>query len=196
MRLFGTVAAFSIDFALFPDIIASMFLAVIMGYVVSAVFLFCGIANTVIYLQGLNPSMTAPDFVNGLALAMWPLAIAAVIYILTQMAILIERQCIITENPPLAQSPALPKGKSTRPAAPSTPAPLPKAPFFPASHPAASSNQQAKSIPTSLKEAAAAAAIAAADTSAAAWENKGNHTASPQGSDEKRQEDLQFFRID
>ncbi len=157
-----------------------MFLAVIMGYVVSAVFLFCGIANTVIYLQGLNPSMTAPDFVNGLALAMWPLAIAAVIYILTQMAILIERQCIITENPPLAQSPALPKGKSTRPAAPSTPAPLP----------------QAKSIPTSLKEATAAAAIAAADASAAAWENKGNHTASSQGSDEKRQEDLQFFRID
>lgn len=179
-----------------------MFLAVIMGYMVAAVFLFCGIANVIIYMQGIQQAMTATAFVNGLAMAMWPLAIAAAVFLLTQIAILLERQCIVAENPAIApspvpapSSPVRTKGKST--GLSNLPLPDPPRPNFPQGNPApaASTLPARPSSSSSLREAAAAAAIAAA-AAASAPGRPAPARPSSVNDDDKDPEDLTFFRID
>lgn len=179
-----------------------MFLAVIMGYVVAAVFLFCGIANVIIYMQGIQQTMTATAFVNGLALAMWPLAIAAAVFLLTQIAILLERQCIVAENPAIAPAPVpatssqvRTKGKKSTGLS-NLPLPDPPRQDFPQGKPApAATTLPARPSSSSLREAAAAAAMAAAAAASAPGSPTPTRPASV-NDDDKEQEDLTFFRLD
>lgn len=98
-----------------------MFLAVIMGYIVAALFSFCGIANAVYFLQTIYPEMGYEAFLSGLAFALWPLAVGTASFLLVQIAILIEKQCILTEARQNAATPS-----SFTPKPPQSPAPLPK----------------------------------------------------------------------
>lgn len=179
-----------------------MSLAVIMGYVVAAVFLFCGIANTVIYMQHIQQTMTASAFVNGLAISMWPLALAAIVYLLTQIAILLERQCIVAENPPVPQAPApspsQPVSRTKSRGMTKLPLPDPPRQTFPYGSPApAASTQPARpAAPSSLREAAAAAIAAAAASTAPKVPSSRRAPSSPAPEDESSPEDLTFFRID
>lgn len=67
-----------------------MFVAVIVGNVISALFAFCGLVLIGTYLCGERPQ-SAEAFVSQIALNASPLAIAAVIYLLVQIAIWLEK---------------------------------------------------------------------------------------------------------
>ncbi len=68
-----------------------MFFAVIASYVVCAVFAFCGVINLVNYIGSAQKEMGYFSFIEGLAVAAWPLAAATAILLLIQIACLIEK---------------------------------------------------------------------------------------------------------
>lgn len=76
-----------------------MFIAVIAGYVVAAVFAFCGVVQAVLFLQGCEHSMGTASFFHGLAVSLWPLAVACSIFLLTQIATMLEHLIISHSSP-------------------------------------------------------------------------------------------------
>lgn len=106
-----------------------MFLAVIAGYLVAALFAFCGVYNIIDFLAHLEKSAGASVFVNGTAMAAWPLAVAAVVYILTRIAILLENQGIIEEDI-AARSNSITEAHHPVTKRPAAPAPLPTGSYF------------------------------------------------------------------
>lgn len=127
-----------------------MFLAVVAGYVVSALFAFCGIANAIFFLQEMDQSAGYPAFLSGLAVHLWPLAVGCALFLLVQIAIQIEKQNLLTmeatfqmaqaKNNPPPSSRSLPKKRPEPSLQPDHPAPL-SAPVHaqvPGSAPAAS----------------------------------------------------------
>lgn len=113
-----------------------MFLAVVSGYVVSALFAFCGIANAFFFLQGVEQSAGYPTFLSGLAVHLWPLAVGCALFLLVQIAIQIEKQNLLTmeatfqmaqakANTPPSSSRSLPKKRPEPSLPPDHPAPVP-----------------------------------------------------------------------
>ncbi|MBR2126556.1 MAG: hypothetical protein IJ943_07455 [Akkermansia sp.] len=80
-----------------------MFIATIAGYLVATLFAFCGLVSIGHVLSDLSTIKSAAEFVNTLAVAAWPLAVAVVVYLLTQVASLLQRQGIMLScvQPPL-----------------------------------------------------------------------------------------------
>ncbi len=68
-----------------------MFFAVIATYLVATAFAFCGIVRTVGYIKEAQPGMGSYVFIDGLTLAMWPLAVAMALVMLVQIACQLER---------------------------------------------------------------------------------------------------------
>ena len=178
-----------------------MFVAVIMGYVVTAIFAFCGIAATVIFLSDMSQISDKMEFITGICMAAWPLAVAAVVYLLTQISLLIERQGIISAN--FSTTTATPTAK-TAAAAPGKlqpPAPLPAGRYFHVSAPSPMPQmtptlpQKSTSVEKTEISIEEAANIATAAAAAAAQE-----AAEPAEKIEpvikRREGDLSFFRVD
>lgn len=164
-----------------------MFLAVIMGYAVAAAFAFCGIAQAVFYFQGLDQTMGALRFVSGLAIALWPLAVGVALYALVQIAILLERQCIVAENP-AAPLPGAPAPRKNRIAPPD---PLPSGSYFHA-EPASANTPARKPIPGAAADLAPVAEIGEENTG----RKDDKSDAAIARPEAKKQADLSFFRID
>jgi len=164
-----------------------MFLAVIMGYAVAAIFAFCGIAQAVFYFQRLDQTMSALEFVSGLAIALWPLAVGVALYVLVQVAMLLERQCIVAENPaePLPGAPAPRKNRPVPPTRLAPPDPLPSGSYFHAA--------PASAPPPERKPAPPEDAIPSPMAEGGEEPKSGKDVTRPEA---KKQEDLSFFRID
>lgn len=169
-----------------------MFLAVIAGYLVAALFAFCGVYNIINFLAHLDKSAGASVFVNGTALAAWPLAVAAVVYILTRIAILLENQGIITADI-VAQSNSITAAHLPMSKRPAAPAPLPSGSYFHATP----LTQPQVPIPTAADvpaldevENIAATAAEEAEKEAAAPEKKAPSVI------KRRNDGLNFFRVD
>lgn len=73
-----------------------MFIAVVFGRILAAVMAFCGVFGVICFFQTNVQEPGAGGFASGLALAAWPLAAAAIIFTLVQVAILLEK--LITYN--------------------------------------------------------------------------------------------------
>ena len=95
-----------------------MFIAVTLGYMITVTFATCGAVSTAIYLTELSQQTTRLEFVNGLTAAAMPLAIAAIIFLLTQILVALQKNNILLNH---AQQPGLP------PAFPPTKTPVPAA---------------------------------------------------------------------
>ncbi len=104
-----------------------MLLALIAGYLVSVFFAFCGVVCTASVLMSAEKGMNSHEFFSELALAAWPLAVSAVVYILTRILYTLTRQQIIqqeakpvvTSNAPVKKTAPLPQGAYFKaPAAP------------------------------------------------------------------------------
>lgn len=74
-----------------------MFIAVILGYALAAVFALCGLFNCAAYCLGGAQGSDASSFLNGLTTAAMPLLYAAILLILIQIATQLERMGIQTE---------------------------------------------------------------------------------------------------
>lgn len=72
-----------------------MFAAVLAGYLIATMFAFCGLVSTFSYLSGLTPQNDAAAIVNGLALAAWPLAVAALLFIASCLATRLQTLTIL-----------------------------------------------------------------------------------------------------
>ena len=97
-----------------------MFFAVIIAYVIIAAFAICGVVGVASYIgasQHLN--INYADFLAGLAVSMWPLAVATALLLLVQLACLIEKWML---NWQLAQSESLASTPSPAPQASAKPA--------------------------------------------------------------------------
>lgn len=102
-----------------------MFIATIAGYLVATLFAFCGLVCLGHVLSDLSAIKSASEFVTTLAVAAWPLAVAVAIYLLTQIAGLLQRQgimlsCVQTLQPP--QPAPVAKVKKPAPVPPAQPA--------------------------------------------------------------------------
>lgn len=102
-----------------------MFIATIAGYLVATLFAFCGLVSIGHVLTDLSAIKSASEFVTTLAVAAWPLAVAVAIYLLTQIAGLLQRQgimlsCVQTLQPP--QPAPVAKVKKPAPVPPAQPA--------------------------------------------------------------------------
>ena len=73
-----------------------MFLAIILGYAMAAIFALCGLFNSIAYCAGETPS-DAYLYLTGLASAATPLVYAALMLLLIQIATQLERLAIHTE---------------------------------------------------------------------------------------------------
>ncbi len=105
-----------------------MFLSVIVAYVIAATFAFCGAAGAVHYIMEAPEDMGYFPFIEGLAVAMWPLAFAVALLVLVQIATKLERWMLLwtlAQAPtPAGGRPIAPRHPAPKPApAPSTPAP-------------------------------------------------------------------------
>lgn len=76
-----------------------MFIAVIFGYVMTAVMAFCGIFGIVSFFQGDLQDLGAAGYIQGLAVVSWPLVAAAALFTLVQVAILLEKLVIYSSMP-------------------------------------------------------------------------------------------------
>lgn len=178
----------------------AMFIAVIAGYVIAALFAFCGIFGIFFFLTGIQSGMDQLTFVRDLATSGWPLAAAAVIYLLTQIALMLERQGLLsaewheqkeTEGETTAGKmvpPApLPMGSYFHASAPPQQPPLPRmTPTMP---------QPPTGMPEgepSIEEAADIATLAAK----AAAQEASEPTDDIKPVIKRRDSDLSFFRVD
>lgn len=178
-----------------------MFIAVIAGYVVAALLAFCGLFGIILFLTGEQEIAGQAAFIKEIALAAWPLAAGTVIYLLTQIALLLERQGILTadwqeQNSGAKQSDDDSKLKP--------PAPLPAGSYFHAG-PAPSPPPMPRMTPTlpqppaqsaetepSIQEAADIATLAAR----AAAQEAAEPSEEIKPVIKRRESDLSFFRVD
>ncbi len=178
-----------------------MFLAVILGYLVAALFAFCGIANICIFLSSAKQGMGAQHFIEELSLAAWPLAVAAIVYLLTQLAILLEQQSIVAVD--LETEKDSPHSKETD--VPKRPAPLPAGSYFhaepaprptpPQLTPTLPQNTPAATPPTEAPSIAEVENIATAAAEEAARE-EAEPAADIKPIIKRRNDGLNFFRVD
>ena len=68
-----------------------MYIAVIVGRVVAALFAFCGVVNILAYAGGVTKAMGYMNFIHGLAEAAWPLAVGITIWILVEAVLHLEK---------------------------------------------------------------------------------------------------------
>ncbi len=104
-------SAIRIDRAGPSGTISAMFLAVTAGYLVAALFAFCGIVSTCLFLTDIPPGTGPLEFVNSLVMASRPLAVASGVYLLTHLAMLLQRQNIVMTG---MLQPAPPRTSSAR----------------------------------------------------------------------------------
>lgn len=71
-----------------------MFIAVVFGYIMTAVMAFCGIFGVVSFFQSNLQDLGAAGYIQGLAVVSWPLVAAAALFTLVQVAILLEKLVI------------------------------------------------------------------------------------------------------
>lgn len=94
-----------------------MFIAVIAGRVIAALFAFCGIVNIISYAGTVTRSMGYFKFIEDLAGAAWPLAAAATVWILVELLLQLEKLVMLNEAASVPM--AMPRKSK------STPAPAP-----------------------------------------------------------------------
>ncbi len=99
-----------------------MFFSVIIGYVVAVAFAFCGAAATVTYVMEAPHDTTYTFFLEGLAVKMWPLAVALALVLLIQIACQIERLRLTWAMSQLAPAAPARTAKSATPKPAPTPA--------------------------------------------------------------------------
>ena len=68
-----------------------MFVAVVAANVIAALFAFLGVAQVICFLAADARPQGAAPFIVGLSVASWPLAVAVLIYLLVQIACLLEK---------------------------------------------------------------------------------------------------------
>lgn len=177
-----------------------MFIAVIAGYLVAALFAFCGLASIIIAISSMSQGMGAQLFLTGLCQAAWPLAVGVGIYLLTQIAIMLERQGIIISDMDDQETPADKKAKE---AAPKRPAPLPSGSYFhtdsaPRAPRTPAPQPHVENPPSAAPEAPSIAEIK--DIASAAAEEAAREAAEPTQEIKpvikRRDEGLSFFRVD
>ncbi len=96
-----------------------MFFSVIAAYVIAAAFAFCGVVGVFNYIAGFDRhAADYPTFLAGLAVSLWPLAVAIAIVMLVQVACLVERWILLWQ---MGQGSA-PVGGAAAPAARKKPA--------------------------------------------------------------------------
>ncbi len=160
-----------------------MFFSVIAAYVIAAAFAFCGVINMITCISNATKDMGYPAFIAGLAIAMWPLAVAMALVMLVQIACLIERLIIngmMRQYDDDDEDSAIPPAASRlQPrksgSAAGTPPPYGQAPQMPAYTPPVMSEKT--------------------DSSASAQEPREQDPA-PQQPAAPRQEGLSFFKLD
>ncbi|MBQ4613841.1 MAG: hypothetical protein IJB31_02815 [Akkermansia sp.] len=76
-----------------------MAIAVLLGYLTSAFFAFCGVVKMVAYLQHQQPMQDYAAFLNGLAMEGWALAVGTALYLLTQIAVQCEKSAVMGHGP-------------------------------------------------------------------------------------------------
>ncbi len=132
-----------------------MFIAVIVGNLLAVLFAFCGIVSVGGYVLG-DKAASSAAFAQGLAISAWPLGVAGTIYLLVQIACLLEKQYMqraesacasavlpkkvsAAEKSKPAQQPATESGRFFR-----TDSPLPPSPPPPSARAQEDSAQQIK----------------------------------------------------
>lgn len=78
-----------------------MGIAVLMGYLVSAFFVFCGVIKMAHHLQHQTQMQDYAFFLQGLATDGWPLAVGTALYLLTQIAVQCEKVAVTGGAPVL-----------------------------------------------------------------------------------------------
>ena len=176
-----------------------MFAAVIAGYLVSALFVFCGLVNTCIFISNIEQDMGVQAAMSGLCVAAWPIAVATAIFLLTQIAVQLERMGILSTAQ--AEIPELPDSQTATPAtkrAPHIP-PLPTGSYFRADAPTPET-KAALSFPAAVPQAPAPSIEELSDIASAAAAEAASEDVSPREEIPpviKRNENgLNFFRID
>ena len=96
-----------------------MYIAVILGRVVAALFAFCGVVNILAHVGNMTKTMGYPNFIHGLAVAAWPLAVGTVIWILVEAVLHLEKLVFHADS--AAVPVTLPRKKAKRPNKESTP---------------------------------------------------------------------------
>lgn len=71
-----------------------MFVAVLFGYLIAALFSFCGLAGIASAFNGFSPDVDYPVFLHTLAQQAWPLAAGIVIFLLVQIAVQLEKTAV------------------------------------------------------------------------------------------------------
>ncbi len=106
-----------------------MFFSVIIAYSITTAFAFCGVVATINYIMEVQRDMGYVPFIEGLAVTMWPLAVATVLLMIIQTACKLERWMLLWT---MAQAHVPTSDKPMRPrqAAPKS-APIPSAPPVP-----------------------------------------------------------------
>lgn len=81
-----------------------MWIAVIFGYFLSAAFAYCGMMNLAVYISEVEDSTSYLLFVKGLPEAGWPLAVGMILYVLIQIALLLEKRALSPSDARLSSS--------------------------------------------------------------------------------------------
>lgn len=75
-----------------------MFFTIIAGNLVAALFAFCGLAQVILYLVSDERPASATQFVSGMLAAAWPLAVAGLLFLLVQIASLLEKIYLLRKS--------------------------------------------------------------------------------------------------
>ncbi len=106
----------ALDSAAGSATITPMFISVIAAYVLATAFAFCGVVNTVGYIAESQQGMGAFLFIQGLAVAMWPLAVAMLLVMLVQIACKLEQWMLLwTISQAKPASPSVPVAPAQAP---------------------------------------------------------------------------------
>lgn len=93
-----------------------MGIAVLLGYLSSTFFVFCGVLKMVTFIRHHEQMNDYAAFLGELAVEGWPLAVGTALYLLTQIALQCEKQAVISAAPilpPSSKMPLLQKSKDT-----------------------------------------------------------------------------------
>lgn len=72
-----------------------MFIAVLFGYLIAALFSFCGLAGIASAFNCFSPDVDYPVFLHTLAQQAWPLAAGIVIFLLVQISVQLEKTAVL-----------------------------------------------------------------------------------------------------
>lgn len=91
-----------------------MYIAVIFGRVVAALFAFCGVVNIITVVGEMTRTMGYSNFIHGLAEEAWPLAVGITIWILVEAILHLEK--LVFHADTAAVPVTLPRKKQKAPA--------------------------------------------------------------------------------